>query len=98
MAQTLWVENEKQFSGGTDVGAKISKRKLEKKNRKKEKRNGMEKKNCYLCQTIFFSQPQPLVEFKYLSPPNGLRANIHFGVHKASATIKTHRMASSSKS
>lgn len=28
MAQTLWVENEKQFSGGTDVGAKISKRKL----------------------------------------------------------------------
>lgn len=90
MAQTLWVENEKQFSGGTDVGAKISKRKLKKKNRKKEERNGMEKKNS--------KQPQPLVVFKYLSPPNGLRANIHFGVHKASATIKTHRMASSSKS
>lgn len=57
MAQTLWVENEKQFSGGTDVGAKIGKRKLKKKNRKKEERNGMEKKNCYLCQNIFFSQP-----------------------------------------
>lgn len=37
MAQTLWVENEKQFSGGTDVGAKISKRKLKKKIERKKK-------------------------------------------------------------
>lgn len=52
-----------------------------------------------ICVKISFSHsPSLLYEFKYLSPPNGLRANIHFGVHKASATIKTHRMASSSKS
>lgn len=44
---------------------------------------------------IWFTLPAPNI---YLSSPNGPWASIHLGVHKANATIKPHKMASSSSS
>ena len=55
MAQTLWVENEKQFSGDTDVGAKISKRKLEKKKIEREKKEMEWRRKTAICVKISFS-------------------------------------------
>lgn len=49
----LWVENEKQFFGGIDVGVKISKRKLEKKIERKKKEMEWRRK-IVICVKIFF--------------------------------------------
>lgn len=55
MAQTLWAENEKQFSGGTDVGAKISKRKLEKKQKERRKKWNGEEKLLFVSKYLFLT-------------------------------------------
>ena len=44
---------------------------------------------------IWLTLPAQII---YLSSPNGPWASIHLGVHKANATIKPHKMASSSSS